>query len=187
MLIFISSICEDPTDREFILKTYSEYERLMYATAKKYIHSKSDCQDIVQDSVEKLLKNIHRLRVLPRCNLASYIVTTVRNTAINHLRKENRQQENLLAEDEIESSVDDFVENMYYKNEQTLQLKIILLELSHEDRIILEYKYFLDYSDEELAQMFNINSSSIRMRLTRARRRALTKLNEKGVMTYDET
>ena len=44
--------------------------------------------------------------------------------------------------------------------------------LSHGDRMLLEGKYILGYSDRELARRLNCRETAIRMRLSRARHRA---------------
>ena len=58
-------------------------------------------------------------------------------------------------------------------------LKFLWPRLSEEDRILLEGKYVWGQSDKELAEILHCKPSSIRMKLTRARRRALNNLSEK--------
>lgn len=53
-------------------------------------------------------------------------------------------------------------------------------QLSAEDRALLEGKYILGDSDEMLARTLHCKPSSIRMKLTRARRRALKLLEQEG-------
>lgn len=45
------------SEREFISDLYDKYKKLMYATAQKYISDFSATEDIVQDSLVKLMKN----------------------------------------------------------------------------------------------------------------------------------
>lgn len=76
------------SEREFISDLYDKYKKLMYATAQKYISDFSTAEDIVQDSLVKLMKKSENLQTLDGCILAGYVVSTVRNTAINHLIKQ---------------------------------------------------------------------------------------------------
>ena len=63
------------------------------------------------------------------------------------------------------------------------QLKEIWHELPEEDQLLLEGKYIWELSDKELAEDHGCKPDSIRMKLTRARRRALQHLSEKeGVL-----
>lgn len=52
--------------------------------------------------------------------------------------------------------------------------------LPDDTKILLEGKYILGLSDEELATEFDCSPDSIRMKLTRARRLALEKIKEGG-------
>ena len=82
MLIFTTMI-NDVDDRAFMQEVYQQNERLMYAIALKYASNTQDCEDIVHDTVEKLCKNIAKIKGLPNSALRAYVVYAVRNTAIN--------------------------------------------------------------------------------------------------------
>lgn len=59
--------------------------------------------------------------------------------------------------------------------------------LPEDDRVLLEGKYILGYSDQELAEEIGCQANSIRVKLTRARRRALAIIQEQeGVNRFDE-
>ena len=59
-------------------------------------------------------------------------------------------------------------------NEQEIEkLKEGLKHLGPEDRALLEGKYLLKYGDKELARDFGCQPNSIRMKLTRARRKLM--------------
>ena len=59
-------------------------------------------------------------------------------------------------------------------------LSAVLDEISNDDRVLLEGKYILQYSDATLAMMLHCKTGSIRMKLTRARRNALNLMKAKG-------
>lgn len=80
------------TEEEFMCRLYLENERLMYAAAKRYIDDLYTCQVVVQDSLLKLIPKADRLRELDAQVVAGYLVSTVRNTAFDFLRKEGREQ-----------------------------------------------------------------------------------------------
>lgn len=85
----------DQKEREFMEELYRKYERLMYATVRRYISDSMEQEEIVQESLKKL---IEKRRVL--CNLdcaaqAGYIVVAIRNTSFSYLRKRNRERSNL--------------------------------------------------------------------------------------------
>lgn len=61
------------TEEEFMCRLYLENERLMYATAKRYIDDLYTCQVVVQDSLLKLLPKADRLRELDAQVVAGYL------------------------------------------------------------------------------------------------------------------
>ena len=65
-------------DRQFFEKFYEEYKNFMFYSARQYVNSQAECEDIVQDTVERLLRNIATIREIPGCGLRKYIVLTVK-------------------------------------------------------------------------------------------------------------
>ena len=47
--------------QEFITGLYYEYERLMFATARRYIDDRTEQEDVVQESLKKLIEKQERL------------------------------------------------------------------------------------------------------------------------------
>lgn len=171
-----------PNDQEFITQIYQEFNRLMYFTARKYNSDPHQCEDVVQDSLRKLIEKVDTLRQLNRFTLASYIVVTVRHTAIDHLKQQGDETNWIL-------SLDDMSENISQDPTSTLDDGIIRKErleevrriwplLDAETRQIVEGKYILEYDDKQLAELLGCQPSSVRMKLTRARRKAMEFLKE---------
>ena len=174
-MVFIYSVALDPSDQKFIMDVYVQFKGLMYSTAQKYISSPQAVEDVVQDAIAKLMNKVDVLRTMEHCTLASYIVSTIRNTAINQLKVEQSQnvchtdfQEEQFSTQHQSLSIDE----MLIIKEKQLQLSQIWMQLSVDDQLLLEGKYILGYSDKELADQFHCKVSSIRMKLTRARRNA---------------
>lgn len=185
MLPIVISNLDDPQERDFMARLYEENERLLFATALKYAPSTHDAEEIVQDSLVKLIRKCDTLRSLERCVLTSYIVSTIRNTAINYLRKQGREvQRSEVYDDEADSDALPYrlsFDELLILAENRAKLVAAWQELSEQDRMLLEGKYFLDLSDAELAEQLGCKSSSIRMKLTRARRNAMRLITEKEV------
>ena len=178
----ISAAIEDPSDLEFMTQFYLQYERLMYATVLKRLPDQEAAKDIVQDCVIKLIPRIPFLRRQERCVNASYVVSTVRNTTINYMRKQGRTDGRCCSLEEQDEQ--DMVmpgpslDERIILEEQKDRLMQIWSNLPDEDQLLLEGKYILGYKDAELADMLGCKKDSIRMKLTRARRRAFQLMTE---------
>ena len=191
MLAFICSAVQEPTDQEYIIWLYQEFKGIMHATAKKYASEYHTDEDIVQDSILKLIPKVKTLRSLERCILTSYIVSTVRNTGINHLKAHQPERETTVdVSDEKLAGITArglSPDELVILKERMAQLRKIWPKLSEDEQTLLEGKYILGYTDMELAQWLKCQPSSIRMKLTRARRKALALLiKQEGVHGYDE-
>ncbi len=175
MMLGLICTMSDPNDRAFMEGLYLQFEGLMFATVKKYISEEADQMDVMQDVVVKLIKKVTTLRPMADCTLSGYIVVTTRNTAIDFLRAKNRVTEDAVGLDEAQFSQDDdtsfSLDDLMALSERRGYLQEALGKLTEEDRSLLEWKYFLGYSDDMLAEQFCCQASSIRMKLTRARRR----------------
>lgn len=115
-------------------------------------------EEIVQESLKKL---IEKRRVL--CNLdcaaqAGYIVVAIRNTSFSYLRKRNRERSKIISLETLnEEGMRHIIlaeeEQLFYE-EEIEKLKEGLKHLGPEDRALLEGKYLLKYGDKELARGF---------------------------------
>lgn len=182
MIAFICTTIQDPDDREYMLGVYKEFQNLMFYTAKKYISDQTTCEDIVQESIVKLIEKIDVIRGKERCILAGYIVSVIRNVSINYLKREGVRHKHTVAfdgdmVDELPVSALSMEELLLAKEKASL-ISIALEQLPEMERLLLEGKYILEYTDQELAQQFGCKPDSIRMKLTRARRHTLSILSQ---------
>ena len=183
MIPFVVATIEDMDDRDFMESLYYSYKRLMYSEIRKIVHDTWDVEDVLQNTLIRLIKKIPLLRTLGRDQLVNYIISTARNTARNHIRDNKRATE--FAFDESIDSLDaartsdhalehlELVEMMQAVGEAWAQL-------DEKYRRVLEMKYILEQSNEEIAQEFDIGVNSVRMLLTRARKQ-LKELMADGV------
>lgn len=189
MLIFATMI-NDVDDRAFMQEVYQQNERLMYAIALKYASNTQDCEDIVHDTVERLCKNIIKIKVLPNSALRAYVVYAVRNTAINfrkHQATINRHIQQL-SDDDLSNEYDQpesIIERIEDLKEKRTSLTKVWMQLTDAEQELLYRKYVLEQTTEELAGIFQCSRDSIRMRLSRVRRKSLRLM--KGDGTNDET
>ena len=157
-------LCSDTTpdqERAFFEQLYWEFHRLMYKTASTYVTNQSDIEDVLQDAIERLLPRTSKVMGIPCCVLPTYLVYTVRSTAINF-----RRCQSVIAKHTGPITSDD--ENTRHQNyedppQQTLEAKEhlqkigdILRNLPDSDQELLFRKYVLEQTDTELADIFHV-------------------------------
>ena len=151
-------------------------------TARKIVDRDDAAEDAVQESLVRLIRNIQKIMDLPRCNLAGYVVNTVKNTAKNFLRAEQvhrNHADGRAPEDTSELyEADHSAEWAVMQSEDRADFSAVWETLPEADRALLEMKYILGLSNEEIARELDCQTDSVRMKLTRARRRAMDAYGE---------
>lgn len=185
MLSIVLSTMDDPNDREFIQNLYVDNEKLFFAVALKIVPGLQEAEDVVQESLLKLIGKVATLQKLECCALTTYIVFTVRNTAFNHMKKLKRhwtkseEFDEVMLDEKIQSGLS--LDELMIIAENREKLVNAWDCVPDTDRILLEGRYLLGMSDAELAQIFHCKPSSIRMKMFRARKSALNVITKKGV------
>ena len=138
MVGFICAVVHEPSDREFILWLYGEFKNLMYSTAYKYTSNNDAADDIVQDAIVNLIKNVRTIRPMKRYILASYIMATIRNVSINTLKSQAHHRDSIteLTDDIFAEALP--LDTIMMLTEQKNQLDKIWPQLSKEVQILLE-------------------------------------------------
>lgn len=178
MIPFIILAIEDDDDRAFMEDIYKDFRLLMLSEIWGLIDNRWTVEDLVQDTIENLIKRLDILRTLDRKRLTSYIAAAARNIARNYLRSKKRSP--VIFVDELEAtdwSLDNNVENMVIDSILLEQLSELWPSLPENTRELLERKYILFQDDKEIAEAFGIRAGSVRMKLTRARKAVYELLN----------
>lgn len=171
-------------DRDLILYLYRRFRRLMFQIAGKYTSLPRQAEEIVQESLVRLMEKTPLLRELTDEATAAYVAATVRHTAINLC---SRKAEQTSPVDELPEQTDDTppLDELLIRREQIERFRSIWPQLDEETRYLLESKYVLEYDDARLARDLQCKPASVRMKLTRAKRRAMKKLKESGFFGED--
>ena len=90
MIVSVIAAIDSVDDRAFMTQVYEDFWRLMFSAASGYCNQPADREDLVQESLIRLIGHVDTLRTLSRSALASYIVVTVKNTCFTKLAREKR-------------------------------------------------------------------------------------------------
>ena len=162
-----------PGEAEFFRRFYEEYKGFIFYMANHFTTDRSDCEDVVQDSILRLLSNVRVLMKLNHPRKVKYIALTVKSTFLDHERKELAARKVDLDEEKLAALLERSC--LATDAEQTrTRLDVYQLKqtLSRRDWLVLEGKYILGYSQEELSELVGVSADSVRMILHRARKNA---------------
>ena len=166
----------------FMTALYLEYERFMFALAGRYASNPFEQEEIVQSALVRLWQKVDTLQQMEPRAAASYIAVTIRNTAINYRRKHGREAVRHISLDAAPEDIPALqalpADARLLADEHRAVFLRAYQSLPPEDRFLLEGKYILQCSNEELAAQLNCKPDSIRMKLYRVRKRFLARLHE---------
>jgi len=177
---------ENEDDRNFIAELYDNYYSLIKNTIIKTLKIYTDeIKDLIHNVIVQLIKRISLLRSFDNYTLTSYIAVVSKNIAINFMKHNNIKSDYVYdgdGEDIIDSVIDNnnAPEELIIIQEDSEHLNKILYELPEKHRLILQFKYFYEMGDEEIAEIFDIKPKSVKVYISRARKMTYKLFKESG-------
>lgn len=180
MLPLLLTTIGDSSEKAFFTELYRKFYPLMKSRASKLTNDSRLVDDVVQDTLVRLLRQYERLRELDENRLAGYIALTVRSAANNALRRKYREQEQFHTDDweTIPAAEADSPELSFVKGEELENQIRAVKRLPEPQRNLLLDKYVLEIPNRELAEQYQTSEPNIRKRLSRARRMLCNLLEE---------
>lgn len=182
---------EEHDDSAYMVSLYLKYKSLLFQKASIYTKDPYAQEDIVQETLLRLMKYVPKLRSLEQAALVAYLTLTVRSTALNYFQTERRDSLNAIPlpddydEQErvrIDSPVQLSLEERVLEGCRDQELHKVISRLSERDQLLLTGKYFLELDNYELADILRVKPSVMRVLLFRARNRALKELIKEGIL-----
>ena len=166
---------EDENDREFMTRVFTQYQWLMYNTVNQVVNDHWQTEDLVQATVEKLIDKLEKLKTMDEQHMVNYIITACKHTAYNEMRYRSRHP--IFSIDEEWDTPDGIytTHSMGLKlsrGEEVQCMAAVWDKLDPRSQYVLEARYILDKTDDEIADFLGIKPDSVRMALTRARKNA---------------
>lgn len=143
------------------------YDRV-YRSAYYMLRDAHLAQDVLQESFIKAFRNLHKLE--DGAQLEPWLMTIVRHTAIDFLRKQYKRNEmsfdnviidNTEHRDSVEETVDLKMTVEHVRNE--------IQKMKSEYREVLRLKYQRGLQDKEIAACLDVSLGTVKSRLFRAR------------------
>lgn len=156
----------------------SAYRKRILGTIFRLIGRSDEVEDVGQEVFVRLYYSLQQLRAVEVFEPWLYRLTV--NAAYDHLRKRRRSgsvrmsdlsEEQVIAADAAEGGRRNSDEESHAEVREFLDL--LLSHVSEEDRVLLTLKEVQGLSLKELSEVFEVNENALKVRLFRARKRAL--------------
>lgn len=153
-------------------EVYYEYYNMVHGLIVYIIKERAAAEDIIQEAFIKIIKNKPLFE--SELKLKAWLKVVTRNTAINYLRK-NKNNRNQLDTDSVfidmetinqtSASVETTVETQMMQE----SIEFYLSQLKPEYRILIEMRWKDGLSYREMAETLNTSEEIVKQRLFRAR------------------
>lgn len=166
MLPIYLAILDGEKDKNRFELLYVTYRKLMFYVANRILNDERLAEDAVHQTFLKILENFDKVGEISGHKTKSYIVTMVRNTAINLYNQRKRRATIPLEDVEycITTEPISVAEDLDHLARGVLKLPVIYKD-------VLALKYVQEFSNDEIAKMLDISEAAVRKRLERAKRR----------------
>lgn len=155
------------------------WQRRLFYYIRRLVDDEQEAWQILQQTWVKVLGGIKKLRE-PR-KLPTWLYTIARNTAMSHLRAEYSNR-TLLQDNKNLADIEDDTDNLAFENAEQVHYGLGQISLHHKE--VLTLFFLQDLSVEEVAEVLQIPSGTVKSRLYHARR-ALKTILEKEEQRYE--
>ena len=156
-----------------------QYSRRIWAYVARLVgQDQSVVADVFQESLMAVARSGRNLNDSSR--LWPWLAAIAHNQVALHWRKHHRCQTELLATEPISGELTP--EETMLRQENSEQVRSILVEMSPEHVSVLEAKYMDDMSVAEIVAAFGGTTESVRSRLARARREFSKRIQSRSLV-----
>ncbi|WP_340103890.1 RNA polymerase sigma factor [Rhodohalobacter sp. 8-1] len=163
-------------DQEAFGELYDRHCSRVYNKCITFTNSAYEAEDLTHDVFLKAFLKLSSFK--QNSSFYTWLYSITYNSCIDYSRKRSSDSQDItLAANEVER---DEAKAYYEKTEdELLQIKVgylkkVLADLESPDKMILLMKYQDDMSITDIQDVFGVSESAVKMRLLRARERALT-------------
>jgi RNA polymerase sigma-70 factor (ECF subfamily) len=142
---------------------FDKFAGKMMTVCLRYARHRMEAEDLLQDAFIKVFDNIHRFE--GKGSFEGWIRRIVVNTALKNVSRHSFQKENIGLEGIAESSADPSVFGQLTEQE----LLAMISKLPDGYRIVFNLYVIEGYSHREIADMLDIEESTSRSQLVKAR------------------
>lgn len=164
----------NPEDEAFFDQFYREHKQLLYYFAAKYVAFDA-CDDLVQDILERLMKQCQTIRKIANESgkLAYYINAATQSAVVDRFRSDSGATVVTYPSEVLDVIIESRIAAQRLPFEDSYwDVQLLKRKLPPREWLLLEAKYLIGYSDEEVGRIYGCAKDSVRMALTRAKRKA---------------
>lgn len=176
ILIYLEAIGTEEEKTKFE-RIYIKYRKIMFYTAEHILNDRHMAEDAVHQAFLRIINHMEKIDEADCHKTKAFLVIITEYIAIDIYRK--RKQEDTLSFDEFEIYISGGVS---FEDEVIDEVSEAVLKFPINYSTVLKLKFYLGYSDFEIAKILDITEDNVRQRISRAKKKLSELLVEKGIM-----
>ncbi len=150
---------------------YTAYERRLYYIALKLLGSREDAEDALHDTFLKISQNLEKIDDVDSNKTYAYIVTILKNTCLDALRRRARRRTEDLDAAECEADGGASPQQLAEDKLEAEALARLIEQLPESYRAPLVLRYAMGLSEKETAERLGLHARQVALRVFRAKQR----------------
>ena len=175
-MIYLEAIGTEEEKTKFE-RIYIKYRKIMFYTAERILNDRHMAEDAVHQAFLRIINHMEKIDEADCHKTKAFLVIITEHIAIDIYRK--RKQEDTLSFDEFEIYISG---GASFEDEVIDEVSEAVLKLPINYSTVLKLKFYLGYSDFEIAKILDITEDNVRQRISRAQKKLSELLVEKRIM-----
>ncbi len=155
------------------------YKDLVFTLSMRMLKNREEAEEVSQDTFIKVYKALAKFK--GDSKLSTWVYKVAYNTCLDRIKKNNRRQREIAIDSFTENQIktlDNALEAMETA-EQQKTIQDCLQQLAGKDSFLLTLFYFEELSLEEISQIVNKESNTVKVNIHRARKRLANILKQR--------
>lgn len=188
MLALYLAYLDEANDKELFSNIYYSYRKQMVAVAIPILNNNADAEDVVEDVFLRIAQKYFDIirSIKNETDLRNYLLKAAKNTAINRLK--SQQKDNVSLDTVLEYNMseikelsdDTFIEVLCNKIDYD-QIVDAIKNLSEKYRNVLYYHFVMELTVPQTAKALNQSLSTTKKQIIRGKKLLLSFLEIEGV------
>jgi RNA polymerase sigma factor (sigma-70 family) len=166
-------------DQQLYAELVKRYQNFVFTIALRYTPVREDAEEIAQDTFVKAYKSLKDFR--GDSKFSTWLYAIVNSTSITFLRKKRIETHSLDNENVFESAdsqASDTRANQVEQKSKVAMISKAINLLSPDDAKLITLFYKAEQSLEEIAQILDMETNTVKVKLHRARQRLKDKMEK---------
>jgi RNA polymerase sigma-70 factor (ECF subfamily) len=171
---------------EILVQRYQNY---VYRLCYLVMHNQQDAEDMTQETFIRACRALPRFEIREGISFEAWLYRIAVNCCRSRMRRKWYQVvpwQRLGFGERLAANPEDRPERVVLRGEQRSQVLNAIDKLGEKHRLVIILRYYADLSSDEIAQVLNIPSGTVRSRLHTARRRLRELLAAAGLVPGGE-